>query len=320
MSLSGKILKQLEAVCPGRVKAGEPLGPRTTWKIGGPAEWLVEPRDAGEIVRLLRVLAEGRQTWYMLGQGSNVLVGDRGVRGLVIYIGPALSWIKLWKRSDRTVTLHIGAGTPLVRVVGFGLRQALSGLEFLTGIPGSAGGAWAMNAGSRGRELKDLTTALTLVTGTGQLVQRSRKLLNFSYRRLDLSPGDLIVSGRVKVTPGSREEIARRMRALVDLRKESQPWRERSGGSVFKNPPGDYAGRLIEAVGCKGMIRGEAQVSERHANFIINRGQARAREVLSLMRTIRQRVVNHYGIVLEPEVRFWGCVLKDPRYEAGVLR
>ena len=177
-----------------------------------------------------------------------------------------------------------------------------------------------MNAGSRGRELKDLTVSLTTVDTRGEPVKRSRKDLPFGYRKLDLPPGEIIVSGILKVDPGDRPHIARCLRDLQALRKKTQPWRERSGGSVFKNPPGDFAGRLIEAAGCRGLLRGDAQVSEKHANFIINRGEARARQVLDLMRIVRQRVQKHSGIVLEPEIRLWGCSLKAlPAQERSTL-
>jgi UDP-N-acetylmuramate dehydrogenase len=297
----------LETLCPGRVKIREPLAPLTTWKIGGNADWLVAPKEAMEVQHLLAVGREYRLPCYFLGAGSNILVGDRGVRGIVIHLTPFLSWIKPRKRSGRIVSLEIGAGTLLSGLVRYGLRQSLAGLEFLIGIPGSLGGAWALNAGSQGREMKDLTRSLTLIDSEGRLVKRPRKALNFGYRRLALNPGEVIVSGLLKVSPGNREDIARRLRTLVENRKASQPWQSPSCGSVFKNPPGEFAGQLIEAAGLKGRQQGGAQISTRHANFIINRGQARAKDVLGLMRTIRRRVFRRSGILLEPEVQFWGC-------------
>lgn len=310
MSPSGKIRKLLETACPGRVSAKAALGPLTTWKIGGPADWLVEPGSLEELRHLIRVLGEQGLVWQVLGRGSNLLIADRGVRGVVILLGSGFSWIRPRKTSGPAVHLEIGAGTPLSRLVRYGLHHGFSGLEFLTGIPGSAGGGWAMNAGSQGRELRDLTISLTAVNAQGERVKRSRKDLPFGYRRLDLFPGEIIVSGILKVDPGERREIDRRARDLLARRKSTQPWREPSGGSIFKNPPGDFAGRLIDAAGCRGLLRGDAQVSEKHANFIINRGQARARDVLELMGIVRHRVRSRSGIVLEPEVRLWGCSLK----------
>jgi UDP-N-acetylmuramate dehydrogenase len=315
LSPAGKILKQLEAVCPGRVRSGEPLAPFTTWKIGGPAQWLVAPQDREELILVLRLLAESGRPWRILGRGSNVLVGDRGVSGAVVYLGPCWSWIKARERSAGTVHLDVGAGTALTEIVRYGLQNALTGMEFLVGIPGSAGGAWTMNAGSHGREMQDLTVSLTLVTAEGKTLQRNRAALGFGYRRLDLDPGSVIVSGVLHAARGVKEETARQLRALLELRKKTQPWTEPSGGSVFRNPPGDSAGRLIEASGCKGLIRGEAQVSEKHANFIVNRGRARARDVLSLMATVRKKVYEHSGVLLAPEVRLWGCAL--PARTAG---
>ena len=312
MSPRRQVQQILEALCPGRVKIREPLAPLTTWKIGGKADWLVAPKEAIEVQQLLAVGRDYRLPCYFLGAGSNILVGDRGVRGIVIHLTPFLNWIKPRKRSGRVLSLEIGAGTPLSAVIRYGVKQSLAGLEFLVGIPGSLGGAWALNAGSQGREIKDLTRSLNIIDSHGQVIKRSRKALDFGYRRLTLNPGEVIVSGLLKVAPGNREEIAREMRTLVKKRRAAQPWQYPSCGSVFKNPPGEYAGRLIEAAGLKGRQQGEAQVSWRHANFIVNRGQARARDVLRLMRVIRQRVQRHSGILLEPEVRFWGCSL-NPR-------
>jgi UDP-N-acetylmuramate dehydrogenase len=315
LSRAGKILKQLEEICPGRVRPGAPLAPFTTWKIGGPAKWLVLPQDLGEILRLLRLLTGIGQSWHVLGRGSNILIGDRGVDGAVIYLGPSWSWIKARVRSRRIVHLAIGAGTPLNQIARYGLRQGLTGLEFLVGIPGSAGGAWAMNAGLRGREMQDVTVALTLVTPGGEQLTRYRRRLDFGYRRLALDPGCLIVAGVLRTVRGVPEEIAHQMREGVRLRKKTQPWQEPSAGSVFRNPSGDSAGRLIEAAGCKGWTRGEARVSEKHANFIVNGGRARARDVLALMAAVRKRVYERSGVLLEPEVRFWGCSLPEPAFK-----
>lgn len=265
-----------------------------------------------EVQQLLAVGRDYRLPCYFLGAGSNILVGDQGVRGIVIHLTPFLNWIKPRTRSGRVLSLEIGAGTLLSAVIRCGVKESLTGLEFLVGIPGSLGGAWALNAGSQGREIKDLTRSLNIIDSRGQIMKRSRKALDFSYRRLALNPGEVIVSGLLKVVPGNREEIVRKMRALVKKRRAAQPWQYPSCGSVFKNPPGDYAGRLIEAAALKGRLQGEAQVSWRHANFIVNRGQAQARDVLRLMRVIRQRVQRQSGVLLEPEVRFWGCSL-DPR-------
>ena len=307
MSPRRPVQQILEALCPGRVTSRAPLAPLTTWKIGGKADWLVAPKDALEVQHLLAVGRDYRLPCYFLGAGSNILVGDRGVQGIVIHLTPFLSWIKPRKRSGRIVSVEIGAGTLLSGLVRYGLRQSLVGLEFLVGIPGSLGGAWALNAGSHGREMKDLTRSLTLIDSEGQLVKRLRKALDFGYRRLALNPGEVIVSGLLKVTSGNQEDIARRLRTLVEKRRTSQPWQSPSCGSVFKNPPGEFAGQLIEAAGLKGRQQGGAQVSSRHANFIINRGQARAKDVLGLMRIIRRRVFRRSGILLEPEVQFWGC-------------
>jgi UDP-N-acetylmuramate dehydrogenase len=296
------------------------LAPLTTWKIGGKADWLVTPKDALEVQHLLAVGRDYRLPCYLLGAGSNILVGERGVRGIVIHLTPFLNWIEPRKRSGRVHSLEVGAGTLLSTVIRYGVKHSLAGLEFLVGIPGSLGGAWALNAGSQGREIKDLTRSLNIIDSRGQVVKRTRKALDFGYRRLTLNPGEVIVSGLLKVAPGNREAIVREMCLLVKKRRAAQPWQYPSCGSVFKNPSGDYAGRLIEATGLKGWQQGEAQVSWRHANFIVNRGQARARDVLRLMQVIRQRVQRQSGILLEPEVRFWGCSLPPCRRVPKVVQ
>jgi UDP-N-acetylmuramate dehydrogenase len=303
----------LEALCPGRVKIREPLAPLTTWKIGGRADWLVAPKNEIELQHLLAVGRDYRLPCYFLGAGSNILVGDRGVRGLVIHLTPFFNWIKPGKGAGSVVSLEIGAGTRLSAVIRYGVKHSLTGLEFLVGIPGSLGGAWALNAGSQGRGILDLTRSLNLIDSRGRIIKRTRSALDFGYRYLNLNPGEVIFSGVLKAASGSRKEIAGEMRALAKKRRASQPWQYASCGSVFKNPPGEHAGHLIEAAGLKGRQQGEAQVSWKHANFIVNRGQARAGDVLRLMRVIRRRVLSQSGILLEPEVRFWGCSLKPRR-------
>ncbi len=188
MSPRRQIRQSLEALCPGRVKIREPLAPLTTWKIGGIADWLVTPKDALEVQQLLAVGREFRLPCFFLGAGSNILVGERGVRGIVIHLTPFLNWIEPRKRSGRVHSLEIGAGTLLSSVLRYGVKYSLTGLEFLVGIPGSLGGAWALNAGSQGREIKDLTRSLNIIDSRGQVIKRTRKALDFGYRRLSPQP------------------------------------------------------------------------------------------------------------------------------------
>lgn len=301
----------LEKICPGRVKAKELLGPYTTLQIGGKADWFIQPQNILEIRRLLELVRAHEIPWFVLGQGSNLLVSDRGVRGLVIHLTSSRLPIKMSRQKNGRVLLEIEAGVPLARVVRFGIKHQLEGLEFLAGIPGSMGGAWAMNAGSYGKEIKDITAYLKMINGEGRLVRKGKRLLSFSYRKLRLEPGELILSGGLTISTGEGRTIQEETRRLWSFRKTAQPLNYPSCGSVFKNPPGDFAGRLIEEAGLKGVSKGKAQISSRHANFIINLGGARAQDVLSLMNLIRTRVRNQYGLLLEPEVHLWGCALRE---------
>lgn len=259
----------------------------------------------------MELVGERQIPWFILGQGSNLLVSDRGVRGVVIQVSFLGSPLKTIDREKGRILVELGAGVPLTRIVGLGIKNNIKGLEFLAGIPGSAGGAWAMNAGSYGKEMKDITAYLKILTATGQVIRKGKNELGFSYRRLHLEPGEFILAGGLSLSSGDSQTIRKETRRLWNLRKVVQPLGQPSCGSVFKNPPGDFAGRLIEQAGLKGTQRGKAQVSNHHANFIINRGGARAVEVLHLMNRIRLRVRHRFGILLEPEVRLWGCALKE---------
>jgi UDP-N-acetylmuramate dehydrogenase len=301
----------LEGICPGRVKQGEPLNLYTTLRIGGKADWLIEPKSNSEVEQLLETADGEGVPWFVLGRGSNLLVSDQGVRGMVFHLAsPRLPKVLKQFKNGR-VLIEVEAGFSLPGLVRFGTLNGLKGLEFLAGIPGSIGGAWAMNAGSSGKEIKDITSWLTIISPLRPVVRKGKKQLPFGYRALKLDPGEVILSGGILLSPGDKAGIQTETRRLWSQRRTAQPLNRPSCGSVFKNPPGDYAGRLIEQVGLKGTKKGEAQISTKHANFIVNRGEAKARDVLYLMNLIRIRVRDQFGILLEPEVHLWGCRLKD---------
>lgn len=305
-----KGLKQLfERVCPGRAKQWLPLAPLTTLNIGGRADWFIQPQGIREVEQLLEIFQNRDLPWFILGQGSNLLVADQGVRGAVLHLAPHFAGLEEKARRTNQRLLEVGAGYPLSKLVQYGLKNHLQGLEFLTGIPGSLGGAWAMNAGSYGREIKDITEYVIMVSPAAGLEKMNREQLAFTYRRLNLEAGAVILSGGVALSQGDPLRIREETKALWKRRRLTQPLRRPSCGSVFKNPPGDFAGRLIEEAGLKGVVRGDVEISTRHANFIINRGKGRAQDVLSLMRLIQKRVFQESGILLEPEVTLWGCSL-----------
>jgi UDP-N-acetylmuramate dehydrogenase len=302
----------LERICPGRVKQGEPLASYTTLRIGGKADWFIQPQDNSELNQLLDLAVSRKIPWFVLGQGSNLLVSDRGVRGLVIHLSSPRQGIKTKSLNNSQVLLEVEAGVPLSRLVRWGIKNYWKGLEFLAGIPGSVGGAWAMNAGSHGKEIKELTTYLKIVSPGGRVVRKGEKQLFFGYRNLKLEPGEIIISGGLKVSLGEAEAVQQEIRRIRSRRRATQPLGQLSCGSVFKNPPGAFAGELIEKAGLKGVERGKARISSRHANFIVNQGGASADDVLSLMNLARTRVRRQFGVLLDPEVRLWGCSLKEP--------
>jgi UDP-N-acetylmuramate dehydrogenase len=194
----------------------------------------------------------------------------------------------------------------LSRLLRFSLQQNLSGLEFIAGIPGSVGGALRMNAGTHAGNMADVCEAVYVLLSDGILAKLMGAKLSFSYRRLELPPAAVVLEAELQLTPSSRAQIRQRIRSLLKVRKEKQPWQLPSAGSVFKNPPGDFAGRLIEAVGLKGVRIGDAQISPKHANFIVNRGQARASDIHALIQLAQEKVSQEFGVQLELEIEVVG--------------
>ncbi len=279
----------------------QPMAERTSFRIGGPARRLVCPRSGKELAALLE-LAEGEK-WptLLLGNGSNLLVADEGLDRLVIHTG-GLS--RLEAGADG-LTLEAEAGVSLARLAEFACRQGLTGLEFAHGIPGSLGGGVYMNAGAYGGELcQVLESAVVHLPGRGT-VRLTNAGMNFGYRRSLLMdcPGGTVLSARFRLTAGDQEAIRERMRELSRRRREKQPLEYPSAGSVFKRPEGHFAGGLIEQCGLKGCRIGGAQVSEKHAGFIINTGGASCADVLALIGHIQRTVEERTGVRLEPEIR-----------------
>ncbi len=281
----------------------QPLAPLTTWKIGGPARRLAAPRDVEEACRLLAYAHRRGQPVFFLGAGSNVLIDDKGLPGLTLHLAGSLK--KLERQGD---VLRAGAGLPLPRLARAAARWGLKGFEFLAGIPGTVGGAVRLNAGAHGRHLGQLLKRMWVLTPRLQLLEFSAAELEFGYRtsRLLDFPHWLVVEAEFALEEEAPpEQIRARMRELMAARRARQPRNPRSCGSVFKNPPGGPpAGHLIEQAGFKGRRCGDAQVSRKHANFILNVGRASAAEVKTLIREIQEEVWRRFGITLEREVVF----------------
>lgn len=296
-----RLHESLSAQLAGPVRRNEPMARHTTYRIGGPASIFAVCDSVTDLARCLEVLAEADLAWTVMGKGSNVLVSDRGYEGAVLVLG------KEFKRhrteDDRVLS---GAGVTLAAVVQDAYSRGLSGMEFAVGIPGTVGGALAMNAGSRDEWIGERVESVTLyVPGAGLTVLRGPEVA-WGYRTSGLPGRGVVVECSLSLEEGERNRIRRTMDARFLSRKSSQPINLPSAGSVFVNPEGQSAGRLIEACGLKGARRGGAQVSEVHANFIVNTGGATAVDVLSLIEMVRQEVKERHGIWLETELRFLG--------------
>lgn len=286
----------------GPVRLSESMARHTTYRIGGPAAIYAVCDTVSDLAHALEVLAEEEVPWTVLGKGSNVLVADQGYEGAVIVLG------KEFKRH-RTEggQVRSGAGVTLAALVQDAYSRGLSGLEFAVGIPGTVGGALAMNAGSREQWIGDRVESVTLyVPGSGLAVVRGPEIA-WGYRTSGLPDRGVIIECSLALEEGERERIRRTMDARFLSRKASQPIGMPNAGSVFVNPDGDSAGRLIESCGLKGERVGGAQVSELHANFIINTGGATAADVIELIDMVRKAVSERYGIGLETELRFLGA-------------
>ncbi len=294
--------KELNNLLPGQVKANEPMARHTTWRIGGPADIFVEPAGVAELARLVGWVHSRGFPLYFIGNGSNLLVRDGGIRGIVVKIGRAFGQVRV-----EGTTLIAGAGTKLGALAAIARKSGIGGLEFTAGIPGTVGGAVVMNAGANGTSMADLVQEVILMDATGELDRRPAQELGFGYRTSNLLGSSLVV---LEVTCRGVARDPALIRADMDRylarRRASQPLSYPSAGSVFKNPPGKTAGWLIEQAGCKGMRQGDAQVSLVHANFIVNLGKATARDVQILIHRVQQLVYERFGITLNLEVQVLG--------------
>jgi UDP-N-acetylmuramate dehydrogenase len=285
----------------GELREHEPLAGYTSWRVGGPADRLYLPADLDDLLAFLRALPVGEPLFW-LGLGSNLLVRDGGVRGTVICTKNRL---KDMRRLDGT-EVYVEAGVPCALVARFCAEQGLAGAEFLAGIPGTFGGALAMNAGAFGGETWPLVGRLLTADRYGGIHRRTAEEYAVGYRSVAGPAGEWFLAAELRLAADDNGEGRERIKALLAKRAASQPISQPSCGSVFRNPPGDYAARLIEACGLKGRRIGGACVSEKHANFIVNLGDAAALDIERLIATVREQVQQQHGVSLEPEVRVVG--------------
>ncbi|MFZ5944146.1 MAG: UDP-N-acetylmuramate dehydrogenase [Bacillota bacterium] len=291
----------LRSVVEGDVKISESMSRHTTWQIGGPADLFFTPLDIIDLEKALNFSSKHNLPVTIIGGGSNLLIKDEGIRGLVI----SLCGLRKLKFNGAEVTVQGGVKLPYLA------RQAadrgLRGLEFASGIPGTVGGAVVMNAGAFSGSISDIVEGVTVMDLSGQTMHFNKEDLQFSYRSSKLQHfKGIVVEIHLKLKSGDVSEIKSIMANNLNRRKAGQPWEYPNAGSVFKNPPGDSAGRLIESIGAKGWQIGRAQVSEKHANFIINLGGASSCDVLNLIEKIQYQVKNQYNILLEPEILVLG--------------
>ena len=286
----------------------EPLGPKTTLRVGGAARLYVEPASVADLQAVLRAAAAGGVPVLLLGRGSNLLVPDEGVDGLVIALAHE-TWAKFELHPDGRV--WAGAGLRLKQLCGLAATAGLTGFEFLEGIPGNLGGALRMNAGAMGGWMFDVVEEVQLMTRDGEVQRRAKAALHVDYRQCaELHEGIALGAWLRPAALAASEAVARQIAAYRTQRQASQP-REPSAGCMFKNPPGHSAGRLIDESGLKGARVGDAEVSTVHANFIVNRGAATGADVLELVRQVRARVRQAKGVELEPEVILYGKNWRD---------
>ncbi len=287
------------------VRIAEPLGRHTSFRIGGPADVFIEVASQPELMGILRACVAHATPVFFLGGGTNLLVSDRGARGVVVKLGKPFDFVE-WNLGGDVARLRVGAAVPFKRLVSQTVAEGFAGLEFGEGIPGTVGGGLLMNAGAFGGEIGRVVDALEVVTDRGDALVLPRDRLDFAYRRLDLPTRAIVTAVRVTLRRGEPAVLAAAVREAKARRDRHQPKGHPNAGSIFKNPPGQPAGKLLEAVGLKGARLGNAMVSLRHANFIVNLGGARASDVKGLMdlaaRVVRQRL----GVELEPEVRLVG--------------
>jgi UDP-N-acetylmuramate dehydrogenase len=297
---SEDLAKELCARVRGTVLTREPMARHTTFKIGGPADLAVVPEDTDDLKAALHFARSRGLPVFVLGSGSNTLVRDGGIRGMVIL---PEKFQGLSREGDEVTA---GAGVRISRLLAFCCKQGLAGLEFLSGVPGTVGGAVWGNAGAWGGATAERLARAHLVTEEGDDLFLGRDVIPFSYRFSGFPKGAVIVRATFALQPGDPTAIRQRISRWLVQRNASQPVEFRSAGSIFKNPPGDYAGRLVDSAGVKGTRIGGAMISAKHGNFFVNLGQARAADVLALVELARERVRAMAGIELELEIRVVG--------------
>lgn len=298
-----RILEKIESVVAnGRVMVDEPMKHHTTFKIGGPADLLVEPSSIEEVESVLKICRSEDIPVTVIGNGSNLLVRDGGIRGVVVKIAEMLSDVSVYEEK-----IVAEAGALMSKISSKALEHSLGGFEFASGIPGTIGGAVTMNAGAYGGEIKDYVSAVICIDSKGQVKEYSGEEMAFGYRKsLVQTEGLVVLSVEISLKRGNRDEIKSKIDDYTERRTSKQPLHLASGGSTFKRPEGHFAGKLIEDAGLRGLRHKNIQVSEKHCGFVVNLGESKAEDVLNLIGVVQKTVYDKFGIQLEPEIRIIG--------------
>lgn len=298
-----------KVITQGTILEMEPMKKHTSFSIGGPAQYFVEPGSIHEIEEVCKLVQQEKVPSFVLGNGSNLLVSDEGIPGIVLHLGKNFSEIKV---EGDIITAQ--AGAILASVARTALDHSFTGFEFAAGIPGSFGGAVAMNAGAYGGEIKDVILDAQILTPEGEVLTLSKEELDLSYRHSCIFDNNYIVlSARIQLTKGDANQIKERMNELAQARRDKQPLEYPSAGSTFKRPEGYFAGKLIQDAGLKGYTVGGCMVSEKHAGFVVNHKGATASEVRFLIHQVQKKIMDQFGVLMEPEVRMIG--FEDPKEE-----
>ena len=297
------MLEQLrKLVGEDHVWINEPMKNHTTFRAGGCADYLVEPKSVDAVREIVRLCCQENMPYYVVGNGSNLLVSDKGYHGVILHLYKNMSDFEISGNH-----LKAKAGALLVRVAKMAAKEGLSGLEFASGIPGTIGGAMVMNAGAYGGEIKDVVTKVRVLLPDGTIRDYTGEEMAFGYRKSRvIEEQGIVLEAELELKADDPEAIAARMEALKEKRVSKQPLEYASAGSTFKRPEGYFAGKLIEDAGLRGFRVGDAQVSEKHCGFVINRGNATASEIMELIQEVQKRVYEQSGVRLEPEVKLLG--------------
>lgn len=299
------LLQELRSIPGLKVKVSEPLARYTSMKIGGPADFFVEVENQAALSQLLSFLSQHGMPACLLGNGSNVLISDFGVEGVVVHLVGDFKRAE-WHDQGNDSWVEVGAAHAVTQLVREAARRGYGGLEFAEGIPGTVGGALVMNAGAYGSEFEKVVDLVQGMNGEGTPIQFTREEMKFSYRDSHLPAGTVVTRLRLHLDREESSRVSSKVRELVTKRKSSQPSGYPNSGSMFRNPTGDYAGRLVEAAGLKEKQIGRAQISAKHGNFIVNLGGASAEDIRQLMELARAEVQAKFGVDLIPEVKLLG--------------